>query len=364
MCMSMMTGNLTSGGGNLFDVFTEDPNSMPGQGLARTDNYRTQIADRDYGALLDTYLNSENQDQILAAEQKYKPQYIDQDLANTRRAMGGTLDLVSDYMPQLQATQRAMDPKAAQLTDIVMQQAIEEMMAGSRLTPAQQRQVQQNSRVAMAARGMGGTNAALADELLKQYDLGENAKAGRRQFAMSALGLNKNLQAGQTPQDWLTLALNTGRTATATMLPFAAQTQLLNSVYGENQSNNRAQAELETKMGMDQADKWNSWGSMGVGMTGGGGGGGGGGGMDMCWVAREVFGATNPQWLAFRAWLLQDAPAWFRELYRRHGERLAGWLKDKPRCKQIIRGWMTRRIQHRKERNEPSSISSRIELGQ
>lgn len=280
MCMSMMSGNLTSGGGNMFDVFTEDPNSMPGQGLARTDNYRTHIADRDYGALIDTYLSAENQDQILAAEQKYKPQYIQQDLANTEQALEGNLDLVGEYLPQIEATRRATDPAAARLNDLLLQQAIEEVMAGSNLTPAQQRDAQQRSRVAMAARGMGGSNAALADELLAQFDLGEQLKGGRRSFAMNALGLNQNLRQGSTPQDWLSFATGGGRTATATVLPFSVQAGLLSAVFAENQLNNRVQAGLETQIGMDQADKWNEWGQMGAGAAMGGGGGGmaGGGG--------------------------------------------------------------------------------------
>ena len=36
-----------------------------------------------------------------------------------------------------------------------------------------------------------------------------------------------------------------------------------------------------------------------------------------CWVAREVYGKDDPRWLMFRAWLLGDAPAWFRGLYLR-----------------------------------------------
>ena len=28
---------------------------------------------------------------------------------------------------------------------------------------------------------------------------------------------------------------------------------------------------------------------------------------ECCWVAREVYGETNPQWLLFRSWLLGDS---------------------------------------------------------
>ncbi len=63
-----------------------------------------------------------------------------------------------------------------------------------------------------------------------------------------------------------------------------------------------------------------------------------------CWVARAVYGSGNPRWLVFRFWLLQKAPAWFRRLYLRHGERFASWLDDKPRLRHLIRCWMDARI--------------------
>jgi hypothetical protein len=42
-----------------------------------------------------------------------------------------------------------------------------------------------------------------------------------------------------------------------------------------------------------------------------------------CWVARAVYGEENPRWVLFRAWLQEDAPAWLRALYLRHGRAFA-----------------------------------------
>jgi hypothetical protein len=64
-----------------------------------------------------------------------------------------------------------------------------------------------------------------------------------------------------------------------------------------------------------------------------------------CWVAREVYGADNPKWLMFREWLLTKAPDWFRNLYIKHGERFAAFLRTKPSLKRLIRKWMDSRIQ-------------------
>ena len=63
-----------------------------------------------------------------------------------------------------------------------------------------------------------------------------------------------------------------------------------------------------------------------------------------CWVAREVYGPTNPAWLQFREWMFTESPQWFFELYRKYGERFASWISDKPRLKAIIRKWMDSKI--------------------
>jgi polysaccharide export outer membrane protein len=60
----------------------------------------------------------------------------------------------------------------------------------------------------------------------------------------------------------------------------------------------------------------------------------------VCWVAREVYGAENPQWMLFRAWLLTEAPTWLREAYVAHGEQFAAWIHDKPVVKAAIKALM------------------------
>ena len=58
-----------------------------------------------------------------------------------------------------------------------------------------------------------------------------------------------------------------------------------------------------------------------------------------CWVAREVYGKNNPKWFVFRTWLRYDAPKWFVNLYDKHGENYAKFIKDKPALK-----WITRKV--------------------
>ena len=63
-----------------------------------------------------------------------------------------------------------------------------------------------------------------------------------------------------------------------------------------------------------------------------------------CWVAREVYGEANPQWLLFRRWLLGDSPNWFRNLYISRGKAFANWLSNNAWLKPMIRCWMDSRI--------------------
>jgi len=63
-----------------------------------------------------------------------------------------------------------------------------------------------------------------------------------------------------------------------------------------------------------------------------------------CWVAREVYGPTNPSWLRFRSWMFSESPDWFFKLYGQYGERFASWISDKPRIKSFIRKWMDSKI--------------------
>lgn len=64
---------------------------------------------------------------------------------------------------------------------------------------------------------------------------------------------------------------------------------------------------------------------------------GGTNGNPFCWVARAVYGETDPRWLQFRSWLTTDAPRWLRDLYAARGEAFAGWIEDKPVAKAAVR---------------------------
>ena len=74
------------------------------------------------------------------------------------------------------------------------------------------------------------------------------------------------------------------------------------------------------------------------------GGGAMAGAKAMCWVAREVYGEHNPQWLLFREWMLTKAPKALLAFYITFGERIASFIKDKPTLKRLIKGWMDSKL--------------------
>ena len=59
-----------------------------------------------------------------------------------------------------------------------------------------------------------------------------------------------------------------------------------------------------------------------------------------CWVAREVYGVGNYDWVIFRDWLFNDAPKWLRSLYLKYGEKFAKFISDKPKTKSAIKTLM------------------------
>ena len=70
-------------------------------------------------------------------------------------------------------------------------QAVQGLDAGSGLTADEARAMQQASRAGSAARGMSGSNAGLADELMRQFGLGQQLLRQRQAFAQSVLQNNQ-----------------------------------------------------------------------------------------------------------------------------------------------------------------------------
>ena len=64
-----------------------------------------------------------------------------------------------------------------------------------------------------------------------------------------------------------------------------------------------------------------------------------------CWIAREVYGESNPKWMQFREWMLNHAPIWFRDWYLLNGEAVAESIRDKPEVKARIKIFMDSKLE-------------------
>ncbi len=60
-----------------------------------------------------------------------------------------------------------------------------------------------------------------------------------------------------------------------------------------------------------------------------------------CHVARECI---PDQWEAFFFWKELVGPAWFKSFYNNNSEKIANWIKNKPKVKKLVAKWMLGRI--------------------
>lgn len=269
---------------------------------------------------------------------------------------------------------------AGQPSDIQMtleQQARTGLGLGQSLSDEELRNAQQAARTAWGARGLINSNGAIGAEILNRDSLGRARQQERQQFAQGVdasgfaqrqTGLNNQFQNAQlqsqnafNPFNTITSANTTnqgnnqnlfGQTAGFSSGSFGNQNvnQLVNpfnpyaqDVYSTNYNaaNDRLIAAGNNAAGL-AAGQSQSNGAMAAAFARALGD--YLGRNPICWVAREVFGADDPRWLQFREWLMMHSPTWFLQLYVKHGERFAGWLKRHPWAKPPIRAWMKSRI--------------------
>lgn len=295
---------------NPFDVFKSNPKKMPGQGLASPDfDYQGQSL--QYQSLLDQYQRGlDSHSQGLATG----------NLRTLQTILNGTGDQAGASKLYLDAIRNA-DPENARLMDTLTGQATSDLALDNRLDPSQIRMVEQSSRAGAADRGLGyGPNDLFAEQFAK-LGYGDQLRDKRRNAALTLQQLRQSL--AMKPAD---IAIQTQLSQS----PEQNMWNTLNNTYAQNAENSRTQASLETKIGMDQAEKWNGWFKVAAGAA--------------CWAAREVFGTTDARWLHFRHWLLTEAPEKLRSWYLANGERWAERLHNNPVAKAVVKRWMERRI--------------------
>lgn len=266
----------------------------------------------------------------LVSESRYDTQH------HTQAAQRGLIDILGTFAPQLIGQFRNSNPGAAGLMDQLNQQAGEELGLGTALDSSQNRLAEQAVRGGQAARGMGYGPSDIYKEALTKSAFGEDLRNQRRQFAGNVVGMDQNIY-GNLFSSLLGMGLNPNQSGSGGPRLFNTESPYAQDIYNTN-FNAQASAAIAHANNMNAL--------IGSGISAVGSLGGGALGMlGGCWVAREVYGELNPQWLQFRKWLWTDAPAWLRRTYLKHGASFAVWLRDKPRMKALVRRWMDARIE-------------------
>jgi len=306
--------------------------------------------------------------ELYAAEEKFRGKYAQLDVDIAKRISPQLLDIYESTQPRLAAmdrqtlsdqraadisdierlgprardAMRAADPEKAALMDELNQQALSDLKLGGRLNAGEQRQLSQAARGAQAARGFGyGINDA-AIESWAQLQGGTQRRRERQGFAQSMVGLSQQTQG----DPFMAILGRPSNISPAMAGGVLGQAQGFNpgqmfspeSQYAGDIYNQQWQGELAARTAT-AANRAAISGAM-IGAVGSIGG----GFASKCWVAREVFGNDNPQWLAFFDWKETKAPKWFKKLYNSFGERFAKFISNKPKLKKLIKTWMEDKI--------------------
>ena len=334
----------------------------------------------EYRKTADMMADPELQQKMLDVEKQLRPQYAALNLADLQTYQGGLLGLqeattrqsaaleretlaaqrqadigdVERYGGRATAAMRAADPYSTRMAELSQQAAETAYAASGRVTPEQMRGAQQAARAGGLARGRVGDQSTIASEILGREDILARRRAEAAQAGQMAFGMNRSISA-----DPFQAIL--GRQSGA--LGYGAQQMGMAQQLGSQAIGPRAvDYNAGLNLAMQNASNLGSYNTAIYGsqaqvaganaqargaMIGGalsGLGALGGGFAAKCWVAREVYGESNPKWMLFREWLNNHAPKWFDSLYIKHGEKFAAWIANKPFLKSIIRKWMDSRI--------------------
>lgn len=176
------SGTITGSGG--VNTRGADGAQLPGSSLyvpwTQQGNTTSQVATAAQPGLIDLY-------------GQIAPQLNAQQAAANTASRTADIGDVTNLGPQARAAILAANPDNARLLASLNAQANQGLDAGDQLDPTQLRAVQQASRAASAAAGIGGSNQALADEITKNYLAGQALKAQRQQFASGVIGLNQSV---------------------------------------------------------------------------------------------------------------------------------------------------------------------------
>jgi len=316
------------------------------QQFASEQRFRPQFAELDLSILDQMLTGSKTQRGMTDIYKQVMPALSEADAAGARVRRERDIEDLEELAPRFREAVDKANPENARLMAALNEAALAQVEAGAGLDPSLQRSVSQSARGAQAARGFGFGLSDTAQEALFSGMAGEQLRQSRMASAGQVAGLNaaQRVDPAMAVLGRQGISLNNaamiagqaqGLNPGAIFNPESAYAQ---DVYSSNQNAIAAAniASANAKAGMI-GGALGAVGSIGGGMASRGKG-------FFCWVAREVYGETNPEWLVFRHWMLTEAPAWFQKLYARYGEAFAKWLAPRPRVKALVKAWMDRKV--------------------
>lgn len=269
-----------------------------------------------------------NYQNLFAPTQQFQQQY-----AASQLGMLGSLGQ--------QATQAAigsLDATTQGIYGTYGRQVLADLQMGTGLSQQETEQAQQAARAAAQARGLQFSRQGSDLEILNTYNMGQKRYAQRQQAALAGY------QMGTGQQQF-------GYQAFLNPAFAASQPYSLAGIYGSAQQgyaglgSNFLQPESQylaniraNRIQQENADRAaaaqrSSGLASGLGAVAGAL-------ITKCWVAREVYGENNANWVFFRDWLESDAPRWLDSLYEQEGERFADFIHDKPLLKKAVKSVM------------------------
>lgn len=256
---------------------------------------------------------------------------------------------LQEFAPQVVDAYRDADPYSTGLAEQQTAMAEDLYQRAEGLNPEQQRMADQQALGMAQRQGRVNDQSAVAGQILgrEQYLSGLRSQAAG--MGQQAFGMNRQLagDVGMTILGRPSSSIALGGSVLGQAQQGAAQPmgpQLFDPNVGINMALQQRSQDVNYQGAMAQASASRSAGRSSMLGSLGGAALGLINPIGPCWVAREVYGPTNPKWLEFREWMLNDAPSWFRNLYVNYGERIAKFISNKPRVKSIIRKWMNTKI--------------------
>jgi len=252
---------------------------------------------------------------------------------------------LQEYAPQVVEAYREADPYSTGLAEQQTALAQDVYQRAQGLNPEQQRLADQAALQMSQRAGRIGDQSSIASQVLgrEQYLSGLRAEAA----SMGQQAFNQNrLLAGDLGNTILgrsSASIGLGQSVLGAAQEGAAG-QMGPQLFDPNVGLNMAMQDQSNQMQANIAGAANKATMIGGALGAVGSIGRGFVGRPDCWVAREIYGIDNPQWMQFREWMLNDSPSLFRKLYLKYGERFAEFISNKPRIKSIIRRWMNTKI--------------------